>query len=265
MVIGMLGILKSGGAYVAIDPNYPEHRIKYMLKDSRATVLLTMPDLINKIPFKGTSVNLTGKEIAKFSGENLKQFNGPEDLAYIIYTSGSSGRPKGVAIEHGNISAFIHWCNQEFKNTRFNVVFAATSYSFDLSVFELFYPLQRGKMIRLLRSGLEIGQYIDKETSILINTVPTVIRQLINSGVRFNNIVAINMAGEPIAPSIIDKLPLNEIEVRNLYGPSEDTTYSTCYELKEKKTRQIIGKPISNTKVYILNECRELVPIGLQL
>ncbi|MBL7729203.1 MAG: AMP-binding protein, partial [Dinghuibacter sp.] len=146
-------------------------------------------------------------------------------------------------------------------------VYAATSYCFDLSVFELFYPLSVGRKIRILNSSLDIGMALAQETAqVLINTVPSAMRHLLDGGYDLERVRVINLAGEPFPVDIAERLlQEKDVEVRNLYGPSEDTTYSTIYQLERNKryTGIPIGKPISNTRAYILDEGLQLLPPGV--
>ncbi|MFC0781275.1 AMP-binding protein, partial [Flavobacterium sp. HJSW_4] len=188
----------------------------------------------------------------------------PHNLAYVIYTSGSTGEPKGVMVEHINAVEFINWAKLEFNLSKFDVVYAVTSYCFDLSIYEIFYTLSIGKKIRLLRNALDISYHLENDTHVLLNTIPSVIRKFLEDNNSLDNVCNINMAGEILSADIINKLPLDKIEVRNLYGPSEDTTYSTFYLLnKNKEYSNIpIGKPISNTRLYILDDSLNPVSIG---
>ncbi|MEJ7827805.1 MAG: AMP-binding protein, partial [Segetibacter sp.] len=186
----------------------------------------------------------------------------PNHLAYVIYTSGSTGKPKGVMIEHRNAYAFLSWCKQEFLLSQFEIVYVSTSICFDLSVFEIFYPLCVGKPARIIENGLHIGKYLSKDRSVLINSVPVVVENLLKEGTDLSNVSIINMAGEPISLYVQQNLDTERIEVRNLYGPTEDTTYSSVFHLRDG-IPVLIGKPISNTKIYILSKENKLVPIGV--
>jgi amino acid adenylation domain-containing protein len=183
-------------------------------------------------------------------------------LAYVIYTSGSTGLPKGVMISHSNVYQFIRWCNEEFSHARFDIVYGVTSICFDLSIFEMFYTLCCGRTLRILDDALSIPAFLDTDKNVLLNTVPSVIATLQAANVTFSSVNVLNMAGEPIPAGIIDKLDLNRIEVRNLYGPTEDTTYSTCCRITPGFTNSI-GVPVSNTRVYILSGNKKLQPIGV--
>ena len=144
---------------------------------------------------------------------------------------------------------------------QFNIVYATTSICFDLSVFELFYPLSVGKQIRILENGLAINKYLGRDKNVLINTVPSVIEHLISVIADLSGVSVINMAGEPIPLRVLEGLDTINTKVRNLYGPTEDTTYSTISVL-EKGKPITIGKPISNTRIYIGID-GALSPIGV--
>ncbi|WP_440069318.1 amino acid adenylation domain-containing protein [Tenacibaculum discolor] len=255
LLIGILGTLKAGATYVPIDINYPKQRINYIEKDSNSRIVIDKS-------FVGEFV----KEKDKYAKENLVKVNTPDNLAYIIYTSGTTGNPKGVMISHANAVAMIHWSQQEFNQNSFNVVYAVTSHCFDLSVYEMFYPLSIGKPIRILNDALEIKSALNSDTKVLINTVPSSMRSLLDNSIKIENISVINLAGEPFPIDLANRLIKTKAEIRNLYGPSEDTTYSTIYKLNKSKvyTGSIpIGKPIANTQAYVLDENLEPLPVGV--
>jgi amino acid adenylation domain-containing protein/FkbM family methyltransferase len=268
MVIGILGILKSGAAYVPVDPEYPEDRIGYMLEDSGAVMVLSSVSSKSQIGSNATGVELIALDGKDQEGISSQPTNNPglaispEQLAYVIYTSGSTGQPKGVMIEHKNACSFISWCQEEFSTSHFRMVYAATSICFDLSIFELFYPLSIGKPFRILKNGLDISNHLAHDKDILLNTVPSVVANLLAEGTDFSHVSVLNMAGEPVSIHILQGLDTNRMEVRNLYGPTEDTTYSTVFQLKKDKP-VLIGKPISNTQIYILSADYALAPLGI--
>lgn len=265
MIVAILGVIKSGAAYVPIDPLYPADRIRYLLEDTGAQLVVgsskskQVVEAVKDIEV----VELDGGPLAmpRLPVHNLPVTITLNQLAYVMYTSGSTGKPKGVMLEHGNLYAFICWCHQEFSSSRFDMVYAATSLCFDLSIFEIFYPLSTGKPVRIIESGLHTGTYLQKDAHVLLNTVPSVIQYLLQSGTDLSNISVLNMAGEPIPLYVQQRLDAEAIEVRNLYGPTECTTYSTVYRLRKNKP-VLVGKPIANTALYILRNSN-LVPVGV--
>ena len=268
IISSMLGIWKSGKVYVPIDMKYPVGRIQYIIDDAEIEVLLVDSASLKSVPdsFSGTTVNVdniekaTGKAVTNWEINKNKN-----DVAYLIYTSGSTGQPKGIEITHRNLVAFIKWCEKEFARTPYDTMFAVTSHCFDLSVFELIFPLSSEKRIRVLESGVSISDFLESEQNIFLNTVPSVVRSLISENISWNNIVALNMAGEPVPKVLRDKLDYKRIEVRNLYGPSEDTTYSTVYRFANDGLNHIpIGVPVTDTHLYILDDDMNILPIGVE-
>ena len=250
--IALLAVLKSGCAYVPIDPNYPAQRIEYIEQDSKCKVTID------------NNFIAAFRQAAPIS-KSLPQISfSSQHLAYIIYTSGSTGKPKGVMITHQNAVAMLCWSQREFSDTPFDILYAVTSHCFDLSVYEFFYPLSIGKQIRLLPNGLSIGDYIQNDKNVLINTVPSVILTLIEKGTTFENAAGINLAGEAFPVSIANHFAASGIAVRNLYGPSEDTTYSSYYRVEGTYESSVpIGKALDNTQFYILSEDLALQPVGV--
>ncbi|MFH7012920.1 amino acid adenylation domain-containing protein [Flavobacterium sp. FlaQc-52] len=252
LVIALLAVLKTGAIYVPIDLNYPEERIAYIEQDSSCKITIT-----EKVLHDFEQANIPVAELPEIKITS-------DSLAYIIYTSGSTGRPKGVMLTHDNAVAFLEWSKEEFAAADFDILYAATSHCFDLSVFEMFYPLSTGKKIRIITNGLAIADYVDSDQKIFINTVPSVVDNLLEREISLKNVSVLNMAGEPIPIALSNALIKYPIEIRNLYGPSEDTTYSSCYRIEKKQEHSLpIGKPISNTRFYIVSEELALQGEGL--
>ena len=251
LVACLIGVVKAGAAFVPLDPAYPERRIEFILGDSGCDVVVDA-SLVRR--FREGLGSWPAAPAAPPS---------PGSVAYVIYTSGSTGDPKGVQITHDNLAAFLQWCLREFADTDIGVVFAATSICFDLSVFELFFSLAAGKTIRIIESPAHIGAWLDAHRRILLNTVPSVVMELGRSGHDLSNVTAVNVAGEPAPPALRELLDLHRTEVRNLYGPSEDTTYSTVYRLDDTTTTVPIGRPVDNTRVYVLDHAGQ--PAGIDV
>jgi amino acid adenylation domain-containing protein len=270
MVAALLAVLKAGGAYVPLDPKYPAERLSYMLDDSQAKVLLTQHHLLSQIPsFAGTVVELDsqGQEITAMCAQNPVKRVVPDNLAYVIYTSGSTGTPKGVAICHRSAATFLHWCQEVFLPDELSCVLASTSICFDLSVFEIFAPLSCGGSIVVVGNVLELAEAAKATDVQLVNTVPSAMRELVRMKGIPASVRIINLAGEALSGSQVREIyEATTVEkVFNLYGPSEDTTYSTyaCLSRTHQGTAAPIGQPIANTQVYVLDEWMHVVPVGV--
>ena len=272
MLIGMFAILKAGGAYVPIDPSYPQERIHLMLEDSNASVLLTTKSLKKQLPLEKLNntaqvVFLDEQTWIEQPIENPTSNSNYNDLAYVIYTSGSTGRPKGVAIAHSNSVAFVKWAHSVFSAEQLAGVLASTSICFDLSIFEIFVPLAQGGSVIVVENALYIEQALKSPVPItLINTVPSAAAELLNMNAIPSSVQVINLAGEPLKNSLVQALYQNTsvTEVYNLYGPSEDTTYSTFTKVgKNAQHEPSIGKAIANTRIYILDNYNQPLPPGI--
>ena len=272
MVVTILAILKTGCAYVPLDPAYPEKRLAYIIENAQIGTLITTMQLeqpklqqhqqlicLDELSVQTRLKSACIDNIA-VSGELLQS----RDLAYVIYTSGSTGQPKGVAIRHKNASAMIHWSKSVYSESELDRILASTSLNFDLSIFELFVPLCFGYQCVLVKDALVL---LDKKLDVsLINTVPSAIKLLLEQDSIPKSTQVINLAGEPLTAQLVNGLLKKRSckKVCNLYGPSEDTTYST-YIAFTTPLNQIpsIGKPISNTQAYVLSGQRQLVPYGV--
>ena len=264
----ILGILHSGAAYVPIDINYPLERIAYIVADAGLKYLIVDRDCEKAVP-KGFSGKIIYTEDLYQTGAKRAFIPSNDDLrehvAYIIYTSGSTGQPKGVEICHRNTIAFLNWAAKEFIETPFEILYAGSSYSFDLSIFEFFVPLILGKAIRIVNSAVNLPDYVQEDKNIFINTVPSVVANLLFNKMSWSNVVALNIAGEVLTKNIVQELDFNKIEIRNLYGPTEDTTYSTVYRITTTDLETVpIGKPIENTHLYILDDNLNFVPENVE-
>lgn len=267
MIVGLLGVLKAGGAYVPLDPAYPAERLRFMLEDSGARLLLTQQPLLKLIPESPTKViclDSDWPEINKESEENQAAKPAAGNLAYVIYTSGSTGKPKGVAIEHRSVAALLAWARGTFSPEELSGVLASTSICFDLSVFEMFVPLSYGGKVLLADDVLQLLTLPAAKDVKLINTVPSAMVELLRLKGLPEGVQTVNLAGEPLSASLVDKL-YEHSQIRrvfDLYGPSEDTTYST-WALRRRDGPTTIGRPIAGTRVYLLDENLHPVPIGV--
>ncbi len=269
MIAVILGVLKAGGLYVALDPKYPQERLAFMLEDSSALVLLTQTHLLGHLPESPARViclDEEGEAISAASRANPEPGAVSRNLAYMIYTSGSTGRPKGVVLEHRSAVAFMHWIHEAFTPAELAGILGSTSICFDLSVFEIFAPLTCGGKLILAENALQLPSLKAANEVTLLDTVPSAMIELLRIDGVPDSVRTINLAGEPLKLSLaqqVYRLPSVE-RLYNLYGPSEDTTYST-WTLVERgiSTPPSIGRPITNTQAYILDSGGEPVPVGV--
>jgi amino acid adenylation domain-containing protein len=267
LLVAILGVLKAGGAYVPLDPAYPPNRSQFMIQDAGARLLLTQESLRDRAEGLGVPlVSLDGEPgaFAAEEGTNLDDGAAPGNLAYVIYTSGSTGRPKGVAIEHRSAAALVRWAASVYSPRELSGVLASTSVCFDLSIFEMFVPLSQGGTVVVAENLLELPRLAGREDVTLVNTVPSVMTELLHSSSLPPSVITVNLAGEPLSTRLVDRLyeqPGLE-KVYDLYGPSETTTYST-FTLRRAGEPATIGRPIANTRAYVLDRRRQPVPIGV--
>ena len=268
LVVALLGILKAGGAYVPLDPAYPAERVAFMLDDTNAGVVLTEEKLLALLGESDVELICMDRDWEQIEQEqqaNPENFAAGENLAYVIYTSGSTGRPKGVAIAHRSTAALLAWARSVFTPEELSGVLASTSICFDLSVFELFVPLSYGGKVVLVADVLQLLQMDGATAGVkLINTVPSAMAELVRLKGVPETVQTVNLAGEPLAASLVDELYKtgHVRRVVDLYGPSEDTTYSTIAE-RVTGGPATIGGPIANSRVYLLDGKQQPVPVGV--
>jgi amino acid adenylation domain-containing protein len=284
MIIAILGIWKAGGAYIPIDPELPESRIKYELTDIAAKVMISDADNLERLRQASPDIEVIALKLnsditGQFSGSNLINRVLPNQLAYVIYTSGSTGKPKGVMVEHKSIFNYILYSKEKFiKDGENNSgTFVHLSYTFDASLKSMFTPLISGKLIVISSKPLA---YVFEDIN-LHKYAPYDFIQLTPSHLGFFYLVYKDATGKPITGKIsiggealylshFDSLieAGDKLEVVNEYGPTEATVACSSYvfnTLDNTKTPQRlpIGKPIANTQIYILNEYNQPVPVGV--
>ncbi|GHJ55581.1 hypothetical protein Nm8I071_48880 [Nonomuraea sp. TT08I-71] len=262
LVVALLAVLKAGAAYVPLDPAYPPARVAFMAADSGVRLVLTRADLAGRFP--DTAVAVDRLDPAGDATDPAAP-SSPENLAYVIYTSGSTGRPKGVAIEHRSASVLMHWVRQTFDDAELGGLLAATSVCFDLSVFEIFGPLCWGGRVLLVDDVLALAAPgADRLPVTLVNTVPSAMGELLTASALPAGVRTVCLAGEPLTAALAARI-WSRPHVRrlcNLYGPSEDTTYSTWAEVPPDSGDPPIGRPLPRTRAYVLDPDGQPVPPG---
>ena len=275
MVVGLLGILKAGGAYLPLDPAYPKDRLAYMLADSEVRVLLTQGDLAVDLNTDVRRVCLDRwTDFAGERGENPLSDSKAQNLAYVIYTSGSTGRPKGVMISHRNVANFCAGIDQCFAAHEAGTWLAVTSISFDISVLELLWTLIRGFKV-VIHSDAETDAEGDQSLAAQLQQhgvthlqcTPSLARLLLlDSATRgaLTNLRHLLLGGEAVSSELVAELQtLTRAQVRNMYGPTETTIWSTTYTGDCGPQTMPIGKPLANTSVYVLDKQMAPVPFGV--
>lgn len=269
IIIAMLGILKSGGFYIPLDPNYPKDRLSYLIKDSGVELIVSKAKLLNSIEL---TANLNRKikcidlatDIRDYDINNPTNRACASNLAYLIYTSGSTGNPKGVGISHCSVTALINWASKLLNDDEYRCVLASTSICFDISVYEIFFPLCMGKECLVIDDVLAFNEVPQQARVSLINTVPSAAKALLENNAIPKSVLIMSLVGEPLKASLVDLL-YNNTQVKKVidnYGPTEDTIFSTFF-LREKSGIETIGKPIDNTQAYVLDKDTNMLPIGV--
>ncbi|WP_019411376.1 amino acid adenylation domain-containing protein [Pseudomonas psychrophila] len=277
LVVGLLAILKAGGAYVPLDPEYPTERLAYMVEDSGISLLLTQAHVQAGLPLSESlpvvCLEIEDQKIAgqarSYSDHNLPNLTQPENLAYLIYTSGSTGRPKGAGNSHGALYNRLAWMQDAYGLNTADRVLQKTPFSFDVSVWEFFWPLMHGATLVVAAPGAhrdpqQLAALIVKHAITTLHFVPSMLHAFINAdeAVECRSLRRIVCSGEAL-PMALQRQTLRSLPqatLYNLYGPTEaaiDVTHWTCVE--EGRDSVPIGRPIANLRTYILSP--ELLPL----
>ncbi len=276
MVVGLLGVLKAGAAYVPIDPEYPAERVAFMLRDAAAPVLLVRSRMAAELPpYHGTIVSLDDgwDTIARESTVNPPNSTAPGDLAYMIYTSGSTGVPKGAMNAHRGICNRLLWMQKQYRMSESDTVLQKTPFSFDVSVWEFFWPLIVGARLVMAKPGghrdpAYLVDVIAREQISVMHFVPSMLGAFLAApGLeRCRSLRHVMCSGEALPFNLQEEfLSLLPAQLHNLYGPTEaavDVTHWTCRPNDERKIVPI-GRPVANTRIYLLDRHLRPVPIGV--
>ncbi|WP_445627533.1 non-ribosomal peptide synthetase [Nostoc sp. DSM 114167] len=276
MVIGILGILKAGGAYVPLDPSYPAERLAYMLSDSAVSILLTQQSLVGSLPENQAEVLCLDSDwqvIAKYSQQNPISQVTWENLVYVIYTSGSTGKPKGVMNIHKGICNNLLRTIDAYPLTASDRILQITPFSFDVSVWEIFWSLIAGATLVVAKpEGHKDTAYlinlIAQEQVTQINFVPSMLRVFLQESnlEDCRCLKRVFCGGEALSYELTQRFfEQCDCELYNFYGPTETAVDATFWQCTPQSNYQIvpIGRPIANTQIYILDSHLQPVPIGI--
>jgi amino acid adenylation domain-containing protein len=277
LVVSLLGVLKAGAAYVPLDPGYPAERLAYMVADAGAAVVLTQERLRAMLPAASVlCVDGDGAEIAGESGADEASGAGPANLVYVIYTSGSTGQPKGAMNTHEAVRNRLLWMQRAYGLTSADVVLQKTPFSFDVSVWEFFWPLLTGARLVLARPGGHrdsgyLAELIAGEQVTTLHFVPSMLRMFVEEeelAARCGSIRRVFSSGEALTQELARRLRgrLRQAELHNLYGPTEAAVDVSYHEWQESESGEavVIGRPIANTQMYVLDERWRVVPVGVK-
>lgn len=275
MVVALLAILKTGAAYLPLDPGFPKDRIQLMLDDARVDLLISQKSHISKLELRSKKTflleNAWENHLTR-TDTNTKIKIKPGHRAYVIYTSGSTGKPKGVQVSHQNVVNLLLFFKRELKVDSSDNLLALTTISFDIAGLELFLPLVSGARLTLAAKDEvnDANKLIERANTAgisIIQATPVTWRMIIAAGWKGHNNLNILCGGEALAADLSEQLLERCGKLWNVYGPTETTIWSTYYELnpgqKILTPYAPIGKPLANTQVYVLDKNHQPVPTGI--
>lgn len=272
MVVGLLGILKAGGTYVPLDPEYPVERLAYIVQSSGLQLLLTQERLLLRAgpqsEIQVVTLERDQHAIARETDTRPTCEAREQDLAYVIYTSGSTGKPKGVQIPHAAVVNFLCSMREQPGLDARDVLLAVTTISFDIAALELFLPLTTGARVVLLSresvlDGRVLATALEQSCATVMQATPATWRLLLEAGWQGKPDVKMLCGGEALTRDLATHLGQKGAALWNLYGPTETTIWSTVCQVEAADGPVSIGRPIANTQVYVLDALLAPVPIGV--
>lgn len=271
MLIGLLGIMKAGGAYVPLDPDYPRERLEFMLRDCGASVLVTQASLIQSLSSQQARVVCLDRDwnlVAQQSAENPQTDVSPANLSYVIFTSGSTGQPKGVQLEHGNVANFINCVRRRFELDERDVYLGVASMSFDASVLDFYLPLSAGARLVIVdadttRDGRALAETMSQAGVTAMHATPSTWRSVLDAGWPGNRGLKIFSGGEALPWDLAKELLPRCATLWNLYGPTETAVYSVIHQVALREGTVLVGRPVDNTQIYILDALQLPAPVGV--
>jgi amino acid adenylation domain-containing protein len=262
-----LGVMKAGAAYVPLDTSFPRERLAFMAQDAQLTCIVSEHEARERLP-AGVPILVSEElEHSPLPAGFVEIVNEPSDVAYIIYTSGSTGLPKGVQVLHGGVSNMLSSMSRVPGCGPDDRVMAVSTFSFDMCIAELYLPLVTGACTIIAprtsaADGETLARFIDEYGATLVQATPTTFRLLVEAGLPTQRFKAIG-GGEPFPAELARALSPSCPEVWNGYGPTETTVYATFYRIADPDKPVLIGSPIENARVYVLDSEQQRVPLGV--
>ncbi|MEV4973972.1 amino acid adenylation domain-containing protein [Streptomyces scopuliridis] len=278
LVVALLAVLKSGAAYLPVDPSYPIERVALLLSDADPVLLVSTEGVLSdwpeeavaRVPALALDDPGTVESVAARPGTNPVDADRmaplrPDNAAYVIYTSGSTGTPKGVVVQHRNVVNLVTWAAQEIGTPALSHALASTSLNFDVSVFEIFGPLAAGGRIDVVRDLLALAERQDGWSGGMISAVPSALAQLISQDTVPASAGLLVLAGEALTGRAMTDIraAMPKARIANIYGPTEATVYATAWRSDDGPAEPLIGRPVSNTQVYVLDSWLRPVPAAV--
>lgn len=273
----LLAVFKAGGAYLPLDPSYPAERLTFMIEDAKPTVIVVSKQTADLFALPGQRlfwVDGAGNETGNGTIHESSASSPSSDAAYVLYTSGSTGKPKGVVVTHRNVSNFFTAMDAVI-GTEVGTWLAVTSVNFDISVFELFWTLARGFRIILQEEGqwasqsgskYSLPEQMKRHGVTHLQCTPSLASMLICDSQSVDALKPLKrfmVGGEPLPLDLAHRLSdIITGDLVNLYGPTETTVWSAAQIIRKREKQILIGRPVANTQLYVLDVERELVPIG---
>jgi amino acid adenylation domain-containing protein len=275
MLIGVLGILKSGAAYLPLDPMFPQDRLMFMIEDAAVKRIVTdkqfeVEFLREILPSDGLICYDQMSDV--FQQQDCSVLKGvktdPENNAYVIYTSGSTGKPKGVQVPHRAVINLLTSMAEQPGMTDEDVLLAVTTLSFDIAVLELYLPLLVGAKTviasqEMATDGKRLLEAIERYEITIMQATPATWRLMLAENWKDDRKIKVLCGGEPFPRDLLKDILTRASSVWNMYGPTETTVWSTCCQIVDAEAAIHIGKPIGNTQTYVLTDSMQLAPIGV--
>ena len=270
MMVALFAVQKAGAAYVPLDPDYPRERIGITLQDADVKMIISQQSLASSLPTGSAKVfclDSDWKNLEKESCENPAPVSDPSDLIYIIFTSGSTGRPKGVQVPHRAVVNLLTFMAKQLAMNSSDVFPALASFAFDMCIPELYLGLMVGGQVAIgeretALNGEELAQWLTRVRATVVHATPTMWRLLLDAGFTGKGLRRI-IGAEPFPQELCNRLLEAEPSLFNFYGPTETTVWSTMQQFCSAGELVTVGRPIANTRIYLLDRNRQLVPVGV--